>query len=240
MKAYWCNIRASIEGLYEDYDLPNREVRHVTMDHRLPLTVWRSVGHSFTAFAKETVIDELAQHSGLDAVEIRLRNTQNKPRLNQVIKVAGERLREMNPATGHFLGFAAHHSFETNVAEVAEVSVENGKIRVHKVLCVVNCGVAVNPDIVRAQMEGAIMFGLTAALHGQIDLDHGEVTQSNFHDYPILRMNEAPDVEVIIIDSDAHPTGVGEPGLPPIAPAVANAVYAATGQRLRSLPLRLA
>ena len=89
-------------------------------------------------------------------------------------------------------------------------------------------------------MEGAIMFGLTAALHGQIDLDHGEVTQSNFHDYPILRMNEAPDVEVIIIDSDAHPTGVGEPGLPPIAPAVANAVYAATGQRLRSLPLRLA
>ncbi len=235
----WVVDPTSIEGLYEDYDLPNREVRHVTMDHGLPLTVWRSVGHSFTAFAKETVIDELAQHSRLDAVEIRLRNTQNKPRLNQVIKVAGERMREMNPAPGHFLGFAAHHSFETDVAEVAEVSVENGKIRVHRVLCVVNCGVAVNPDIVRAQMEGAIMFGLTAALHGQIDLDHGEVTQSNFHDYPILRMNEAPDVEVIIIDSDAHPTGVGEPGLPPIAPAVANAVYAATGQRLRSLPLRL-
>ena len=137
------------------------------------------------------------------------------------------------------LGFAAHHSFKTDVAEIAEVSV-NGTIRVHKVTCVVDCGIAVNPDIVRAQMEGGIMYGLTAALHGNLHLEGGAITESNFHDYPILRMNEAPDVEVIIVDSGTTPTGVGEPGLPPIAPAVANAVFKATGQRLRSLPLKLA
>ena len=126
------------------------------------------------------------------------------------------------------------------MAEVAEVSVDNGAIKVHRVLCVVDCGVAVNPDIVRAQMEGSVMYGLTAALHGELDLENGAIKQSNFHDYPILRMNEAPAVDVVIIDSTEEPTGVGEPGLPPIAPAVANAVFAATGQRLRSLPLRLA
>ena len=236
----WIIDGVSVEGLFEDYDFPNREVRHVTKDHGLPLAYWRSVGHSFTAFAKETMIDELAEQSGIDAVEFRVQNTANNPRLQNVIKVAAEHMRKMRPTPGRHLGFAAHHSYKTDVAEVAEVSVENGAIRVHKVLCVVDCGLAVNPDIVRAQMEGAIMFGLTAALHGEISLEGGEVKQSNFHDYPILRMNEAPDVEVVIVKSDAHPTGVGEPGLPPIAPAVANAVYAATGERLRSLPLKLA
>ncbi|MCY4323954.1 MAG: xanthine dehydrogenase family protein molybdopterin-binding subunit [Gammaproteobacteria bacterium] len=235
----WIVDGVSVEGLFEDYDFPNREVRHVTKDHGLPLAFWRSVGHSFTAFAKETMMDELAEMSGLDAVEFRVRNTRNNPRLQNVIKAAGNHMRRMRPTAGRHLGLAAHHSYRTDVAEVAEISVENGAIRVHKVLCVVDCGLAVNPDVVRAQMEGAIMFGLTAALHGEISIDAGEVTQSNFHDYPILRMNEAPEVEVVIIDSDAHPTGVGEPGLPPIAPAVANAVYAATGKRLRSLPLKL-
>ena len=146
----------------------------------------------------------------------------------------------MTPAEGRHLGFAAHTSFGSYVAEVAEVSVDAGTIKVHKVLCVVDCGRAVNPDIVRSQMEGAVMYGLTAALHGNHQLQDGQIQESNFHDYPILRMNEAPDVEVVIVDSDEAPTGVGEPGLPPIAPAVANAVYRATGQRLRSLPLKLA
>lgn len=236
----WIIDSLSVEGLFEDYDFPNRAVHHVTKDHGLPLAFWRSVGHSFTAFAKESMIDELAEQSGIDAVEFRLRNMRNNERLANVVKVAGEHMHTMQPAAGHHLGFAAHHSYSTDVAEVAEVSVDNGTIRVHKVLCVVDCGIAVNPDVVKAQMEGSIMFGLTAALYGTIDLNNGEVSQSNFHDYPILRMNEAPAVEVVIIDSDAHPTGVGEPGLPPIAPAVANAVYAATGQRLRSLPLKLA
>ena len=146
----------------------------------------------------------------------------------------------MQPAAGRHLGFAAHHSFKTDVAEIAEVSVENGRVNVHRVVCVVDCGRAINPDIVRAQMEGGIMYGLTAVLHGNLELDKGAIRESNFHDYPILRMNEAPEVEVIIVDSGTEPTGVGEPGLPPIAPAVANAVFKATGQRLRSLPLKLA
>ena len=236
----WVVDHSSIEGLYEDYDTPNREVRHVTVNHGLPLAFWRSVGHSYTAFAKETMMDELAAKAGLDAVEFRLRNTQDKPRLHKVIRVAGERLRQWPRRPGRHLGFAAHSSFSTDVAEVAEVSVDNGAIKVHRVLCVVDCGVAVNPDIVRAQMEGSVMYGLTAALHGELDLENGAIKQSNFHDYPILRMNEAPAVDVVIIDSTEEPTGVGEPGLPPIAPAVANAVFAATGQRLRSLPLKLA
>ncbi|MBX2881263.1 MAG: xanthine dehydrogenase family protein molybdopterin-binding subunit [Granulosicoccus sp.] len=235
----WMADHSSIEGLYEDYDFANRAVTHITVDHDFPLTFWRSVGHSYTAFATESMIDELAETAGIDPVEFRLKNTNNNPRLQNVIKVAGERMRQMRPAEGRYLGFAAHNSFATDVAEIAEVSVENGQIRVHKVTCVVDCGTAVTPDIVRAQMESSVMFGLTAVLHGKIELENGAVRESNFHDYPILRMNEAPEVEVIIVDSGTEPTGVGEPGLPPVAPAVANAVYRATGQRLQSLPLQL-
>ena len=231
---------SSTEGLFEDYDHANTRVTHMTVDHDLPLTFWRSVGHSYTAFAKESMIDELAAAASVDEVAFRLQNTQNSPRLNNVIRVAGEHMAKMNPPKGHHLGFAAHNSFHTDVAEIAEVSVENGQIRVHKVTCVLDCGQVVNPDIVRAQMEGGVVYGLTAALYGGLNLEAGAIKESNFHDYPMLRMNESPEIEVIIIDSGTEPTGVGEPGLPPIAPAVANAVYKATGQRLRSLPLQLA
>ncbi len=231
---------SSTEGLFEDYDHANTRVTHMTVDHDLPLTFWRSVGHSYTAFAKESMIDELAEAAGMDEVAFRLQNTRNSPRLNNVIRVAGEHMARMNPPEGHHLGFAAHHSFYTDVAEIAEVSVENGKIRVHKVTCVLDCGQAVNPDIVRAQMEGGVVYGLTAALYGGLNLERGAIKESNFHDYPMLRMDESPEIEVIIIDSGTEPTGVGEPGLPPVAPAVANAVYKATGQRLRSLPLQMA
>ena len=231
---------SSTEGLFEDYDHPNTRVTHMTVDHELPMTFWRSVGHSYTAFAKESMIDELAEAAGMDEVAFRLQNTQNSPRLNNVIRVAGEHMAKMNPPEGHHLGFAAHNSFYTDVAEIAEVSVENGKIRVHKVTCVLDCGQAVNPDIVRSQIEGGVIYGLTATLYGGLNLENGAIKESNFHDYPMLRMDESPEIEVIIIDSGTKPTGVGEPGLPPIAPAVANAVYKATGQRLRSLPLQLA
>jgi isoquinoline 1-oxidoreductase beta subunit len=134
---------------------------------------------------------------------------------------------------------ALHQSFGSIVAEVAQVSIEGGEIRVHKVVCAVDCGIAVNPNIVRQQMESAVVFGLSAAMFGEITLKNGQVQQSNFHDYPVLRMNQAPEVETIIIKSAEHPEGIGEPGLPPIAPAVANAVFKLTGKRLRSLPLRL-
>jgi isoquinoline 1-oxidoreductase/isoquinoline 1-oxidoreductase beta subunit len=212
----------------------------MTVEHGLPLTFWRAVGHSYTAFAKESMIDEIAQAAGIDEVTFRLQNTQSSPRRQNVIRIAGERMAEMAVPEGHHLGMAMHHSFSTDVAEIAEVSVENGQIRVHKVTCVVDCGQAVNPDIVRSQMEGGIIYGLTAALYGDLNLEAGAVKESNFHDYQMLRMNESPEIEVVIVDSGTEPTGVGEPGLPPIAPAVANAVFKATGQRLRSLPLKLA
>ena len=238
--ASWVVDHSSVEGLYEDYDTANKTVDHVTVDHNLPLTFWRSVGHSYTSLAKEGMVDELAEKVGMDPVQFRVNNTQNNPRLNNVIKVGQQQMKKMQPAEGRYLGFASHHSFSTDVAEIAEVSVEGNEIRVHKVTCIVDCGIAVNPDVVRGQMEGAVMFGLTAALYGDLDLEQGAIKQSNFHDYPILRMGEAPEVDVIIIDSGTEPTGVGEPGLPPIAPAVASAVYKATGQRLRSLPFKLA
>jgi len=235
----WVVDTSSIEGLAEDYDLPNHDVDHVTIDHGLPLTFWRSVGHSYTAFAKEAAMDELAELAGKDAAGFRVEHLTNNPRLGNVVRIASEQMSKMQPAEGRHLGFAAHTSFGSYVAEVAEVSVEAGQIKVHNVLCVVDCGLAVNPDVVKAQMEGAVMYGLTAALHGNHNLVDGQIQESNFHDYPILRMNEAPNVDVVIVESTETPTGVGEPGLPPIAPAVANAVYKATGQRLRSLPLKL-
>ncbi len=236
----WVVDPSSIEGLHEDYDTENKTVTHVTVDHGLPLTFWRSVGHSYTAFAIESAVDELAHASGKDVVDFRLENTRNNPRLHNVIRIAGQQMRMMEAAPGHGLGIAAHTSFNSAVAQVADVSVEDGRIRVHKVVCVVDCGLAVNPDVIRAQMEGGIVFGLTAALHGNLQLDNGAIRESNFHDYPLLRMNESPEIEVVIVESSEDPTGVGEPGTPPIAPAVANAVFAATGQRLRELPLKIA
>ena len=235
----WIIDGASIEGLADDYTLPNKQVRHVTVNHGLPLAYWRSVGHSFTAFAKETMIDELAEQAGSDPFAFRRINLSENPRLVGVLNQVEAGLNRWQLAPGRHIGIAAHASFASYVAQAAEVSVENNAIKVHRVLCSVDCGQVVNPDIVRAQMEGAIMFGLTAALHGDLEVQQGAITQSNFHDYPILRMNEAPAVEVLLVDSNEAPTGVGEPGLPPIAPAVANAVYKATGRRLSSLPLKL-
>lgn len=236
----WLTDPSSVEGLIEDYDFPNKQVRHATVNHGLPLAFWRSVGHSFTAFAKESAMDELAEQAGIESIEFRLHNLQGNPRLRGVLESIKSSLKSWSLSEGKQIGIASHGSFNSYVAQAAEVSVENGAIKVHRVLCAVDCGQVINPDIVRAQMEGAIMYGLTAALYGDIEIENGRVKESNFHNYKILRMNEAPAVEVIIVDSDEAPTGVGEPGLPPIAPAVANAVYKINGQRLRSLPLTLA
>ena len=236
----WTVDPSSVEGLHETYDFENHRIAHATVDHGLPLTFWRSVGHSYTAFAVESMMDELADRAGIDPMSLRLANTQNKPRMQGVLQTAQAAMKSMTVPDGHHLGIAAHSSFATDVAEIAEVSIENGEIRVHKVTCVADVGTAINPDIVRAQLEGAVMFGLTATLYGRIDLNQGEVKQSNFHDYPILRMDRAPAVDVILVNSGGDPTGIGEPGVPPIAPAVANAVFKATGQRLRELPLKLA
>lgn len=231
---------SSVEGLYEDYDAPHKSSDHITVDPGLPLGVWRSVGHSYSGFFKESMMDEIANLQQQDAVEFRLKHLTNNPKLANTLKVAADKAGWNKPLTkGHHLGVAAHTSFSSFVTQIAEVSVENNQLLIHKVVCAVDCGFTVNPDIVKAQMESGIIYGLTAALYGEITVKDGVVQQSNFHDCPALSFNESPDIEVVIIDSDDAPTGVGEPGLPPIAAAVANGIFAATGKRLRSLPLKL-
>ena len=231
---------ASVEGLYEDYDAPNKSSDHVTVDPGLPLGYWRSVGHSYSGFFKESMMDEIAALQRQDSVEYRLKHLKNNPKLANTLKVAAEKAGWNKPLPkGHFHGVATHASFASFASQIAEVSVKNGQLQIHKITCVIDCGLAVNPDIVKAQMESGIIYGLTAALYGEITLKDGAVQQSNFHDYPALRINESPDIDVVIIDSDDAPTGVGEPGLPPVAAAVANGIFAATGKRLRSLPLKL-
>ena len=228
------------DGIYSDYDAPNKAVRHVTQDPGLRTGFWRSVGHSSNAFFKESFIDELAQSAGIDELDFRLANMKNNPRLTEATQLVaakagwGKTLPE-----GHFHGLATHSSFGSAVAQIAEVSIKGTQIIVHKVTAAIHCGMVVNPGIVRDQVEGGIIYGLTAALHGEITLVDGVIQQSNFHNYPMLRMADAPEVEVHIVESQEHPEGVGEPGLPPLAPAVANAVFKASGQRLRDLPLRL-
>ena len=207
----------------------------------IPVLWWRSVGHSHTAFVMETFVDELDHAAGQDPLEYRRKLLSEHPRHVGVLNLAAGKAGWGRPLSGgRFRGLAAHESFGSWVAQVAEVSVANGRVRVHRVVCAVDCGVCVNPAGVRAQMEGAVAFGLSAALHGELTLKAGRVQQSNFHDYPVLRLNEMPEVEVHIVTSDEKAGGIGEPGVPPVAPAVANAVFAATGKRLRRLPFRLA
>jgi CO/xanthine dehydrogenase Mo-binding subunit len=231
---------ASVEGLYEDYDAPHKSSDHVTVDPGLPLGYWRSVGHSYSGFFKESMMDEIAALQKQDAVEFRLKHLKNNPKLANTLKVAAEKAGWNKPLpNGHFHGVATHASFASYASQIAEVSVKNNQLTIHKIVCVIDCGLAVNPDIVSAQMESGIIYGLSAALYGEITLKEGAVQQTNFHDYAALRINETPEIEVVIIESDEAPTGVGEPGLPPVAAAVANGIFAATGKRLRSLPLKL-
>ena len=234
----------SVEGASDSpyvLAIPSHLVELHTVKKRIPVLWWRSVGHSHTAFAVESFLDEMAHAAGKDPLAFRLALLSKAPRLHAALKLAAEKAGWGKPLPkGHGLGLAVHESFQSIVAEVAEVSVEKGRIRVPRVVCVVDCGTAVNPLAVRAQMESAIAFGLGAALKSRLTLKEGRVVESNFHDYEVLRMSEMPHVEVHILDSHEKPGGVGEPGTPPIAPAVANALFAATGKRLRDLPLRLA
>lgn len=222
------------------YDFPAIEVRHTKADAGLPVSYWRSVGHSHTAFAIESMISELAEQTGTDELLFRKKLLSKSPRTLAVLeKVAefGHWGRELD--NNIFQGIAVHKSFGSYVAEIVELSVANNEITLHKVYCVIDCGFVVNPDIVKMQMESCIIFGATAALYGEITLKDGVVEQSNFHDYQIMRMNQSPKIKVLIIDSDAPSTGVGEPGLPPLAPAIASALYKATKKRFRSMPFNI-
>ena len=229
----------SVEGASNlAYAVPNLRVELHSTQVGVPVLWWRSVGHTHTAFAVEVFIDELAAAAGQDPVAFRQKWLIQHPRHQAVLKLAAEKSGWGAPLPkGRGRGVAVHESFDSFVAEVAEVTVQpDGKFTVDRVVCAVDCGIAVNPNVIEAQMQGGIGFGLAAALHGQITLKEGRVEQSNFADYPLLRIGEMPRIEVHIVPSTARPTGVGEPGVPPIAPAVANALYAATGKRLRSLP----
>jgi isoquinoline 1-oxidoreductase beta subunit len=234
---------ASVEGAADSPYLkaiPNHRVR--LQDYRAPVPVlwWRSVGHSHTAFVMEGMVDELARAAGIDPVEYRRRLLADRPRLRGALDLAASKAGWGTPLpAGRARGVAVHESFGSFVAQVAEVSVEGDRIRVHRVVCAIDCGIAVNPATIEAQIESGIAFGLGAALSSAITFKDGRVEQSNFDDYRVLRLPDMPKVEVHIVPSRERPGGVGEPGTPPIAPAVANAVAALTGQRLREMPLRL-
>ncbi len=234
----------SVEGVVDSPYLqatPHHYVGLQSPKSPVPVLWWRSVGHSHTAFVMETMIDALADKAREDPLAYRRRLLKNAPRHLGVLNLAAEKAGWGKPLPpGRFQGLAVHSSFGSYVAEVAEVSVEKAKVRVHRVVCAIDCGVCINPAGVAAQMQSGIVFGLSAALYGEITLKEGRVEQSNFDSYPMLEGGEMPKVEVHILDSAEKSGGVGEPGTPPIAPAVANAVFAATGKRLRRLPFQLA
>jgi isoquinoline 1-oxidoreductase beta subunit len=229
----------SVEGASDmPYAIPNLLVDTHEGNRTVPILWWRSVGHSHTGFTVNCAMDELATLAGEDPLEFRRKLLGNAPRFRTVLDKAAAMSGWGTPLpAGRGRGIAIQQSFGSIVAEVAEVSVEGKDVRVHKVWCAIDCGFAANPSGVVAQMESAINYGLTAALYGEISFENGRVQQSNFHDYPIVRINEAPHIEVAIINSGEAMGGAGEPGTPPIAPAVANAIFAATGKRVRRLPI---
>ena len=230
---------SSVEGASDmPYTIPNLLVDTHEGNRTVPILWWRSVGHSHTGFTVNCAMDELAALAGADPVEFRRKLLGKDPRFLAVLEKAAQMSGWGTPLpAGRGRGIAIQNSFGSIVAEVAEVSVEGRDVRVHKVWCAIDCGFAANPSGVVAQMESAINYGLSAALHGEISFENGRVQQSNFHDYPVLRINEAPEIEVAIINSGEPMGGAGEPGTPPIAPAVANAIFAATGKRVRRLPI---
>jgi isoquinoline 1-oxidoreductase subunit beta len=233
----------SVEGqATSKYAIPNFLIEYALTETGVPVGFWRSVGNSQNGYFTECFIEELAKAGGKDSVEFRGKLLANAPRHRGVLELAAEKAGWGKPLPpGRTRGIAVVESFGSFVAEVAEVSFNksSGAVKVHRVVCAVDCGRYVNPDIIAAQMEGAIVYGLSAALKGQITIDKGRVEQSNFHNYEMLRLNEMPQVEVHIVQSNEAPGGCGEPGTPPIAPAVCNAIFAATGKPIRRLPIRL-
>ena len=231
--------KTTAEGLFDlPYGFPSQHMSHVATKSGVPVGFWRSVGHSHNAFFSESFIDELAVATKQDPLAFRLNLLKDAPRYAAVLQLAASKAGWGKPLpAGRAQGIALHKSFGSIVAQVAEVSLEQGQIRVHRVVCAIDCGTVVNPDTVAQQMESSVIYGLSAALFGRIDIVGGEVQQSNFPSYPMVTLQQAPKVETHIMPSTRHPAGVGEPAVPPLAPAVANALFALTGKRLRALPL---
>jgi isoquinoline 1-oxidoreductase beta subunit len=230
----------SVEGAADlPYAVPNLLVDLHSPKLAVPVQWWRSVGHSHSAFAVESFVDEIAHAAGQDPLSLRQKLLADHQRHLCVLELATKKAGWESPLpAGYGRGVAVHASFGSFVAQVAEVSADpSGHIQVHRIVCAVDCGRIVNPDTIAAQMESAIIFGLSAALKDAITLKEGRVEQGNFDDYPLLRIDETPQVEVHIVPSTEAPGGIGEPGVPPVAPAVANALFAASGARVRSMPL---
>ncbi|SKC46732.1 xanthine dehydrogenase family protein molybdopterin-binding subunit [Ohtaekwangia koreensis] len=233
---------SSVDGVngspYFD-SIPNLSIELHTTTCNVPVLPLRSVGNTHTGFVMETLIDELAAKVGKDPVEYRHILLKNHPRHLAALNLAAEKSGWNNPLpAGIYRGIAVHAAMGSYVSQVVELNIKDGKIHLRRIVCAIDCGLAVNPDGVRAQMESGIVYGLTAALYGEITLEKGRVKQRNFNDYRMLRTHETPSIEVYIVPSTERMGGAGEPGVPPIAPALANALYAATGKRIRRLPIR--
>ena len=233
--------RSAVSGVVDlQYEVPNVLVEYVRVETPIPVYPWRSVGNSHNGFTVESFMDELAHVATEDPLEFRLRHLKHNPRAHRVLQLAAEKAHWGKPlARAQARGIASWAANGSYLTQVAEVSVDEktGRIKVHRVVCAVDCGPFVNPDTVVSQIEGAITMGLSAALKERVEFAGGGARSANLLDYSLLRMSEAPDVEVHIVDSEGKIGGIGEPGLPPIAPAVANAVFAAAGARIRRLPM---
>ncbi len=233
--------RSAVNGANNlPYDVPNILVDYVMSNTEVPVGWWRSVYNSQNAFANEVFIDELAYKAGVDALEFRITMLNNSPRHKAVLRLAAEKAGwGKHLAKGQGMGLAVHESFGSWSAQVATVTVSKaGELSVDKIVASIDCGTVINPDGVKAQMEGSIVYGLTSTLKGEITIEKGAVAQSNFHDFELLRIDEMPKVEIHIVPSIEPPSGAGEPGLPPVAPAVANAIFNANGKRVRKLPIK--
>jgi len=217
--------------------VPNFDLRYTRQEIGIDVGYWRSVSHAPNCFAIESSIDEIAALVSKDPLEFRRELLADKPRHLQVLRVVAERSRWGHAPKGHFQGIAFMEGYTSHIAQVAEVSIEAGRLKIHKITCVIDCGQTVNPRIVESQLESGIVYGLTAALWGNVTFRSGRVQQRNFNDHRVLRLNELPILDVQVIKSDARPGGVGESAVPPVAPSICNAIFAATGKRLRTLPI---
>ena len=232
---------ASVEGVDDlPYAIPNIAVESHQAEIDVPVQWWRSVGHSHTAFAVECFVDELAALAGKDPYQFRRALLQKQPRHLGVLDLAAQKAGWDKPLPkGMGRGIAVHFAFGSYSAHVVEVSVTDDRVRVHRMVCAIDCGQYVNPGIIAAQTEGGAIFGASAALYQELTFDGGRLQQTNFHTFPVIRMNECPEIETHIVDNQEKSGGIGEPGVPCAAPAIANAIYAVTGKRIRRLPIRM-